>query len=167
MSGGASGEVGSFDVKTGEFGTHKFTVPASYPEDSISTWMKEPGDLPPAVRAVSYDLKVDSKGKLWFTVNNMGLLSLDPTTGETKQYKPPETPSMRGMTGDSQDNVWFSNFQGRKVRKLDGKTAAIKEFQPPIQYSTPYGFAVDEKKGYDWFSDRLSVRVWFSPCYRV
>ena len=154
MSGGASGEIWSFDLKTQEFGTHKFTVPAAYPEDSIANWMKVAGDPPPPVRAVSYDIRVDSKGKLWFTVNSMGtLFSLDPTTGETKQFKPADTPSMRGMTLDAQDNVWFSNFQGHKLGKLDGKTGEIKEFQPPIRFSTPYGFVVDEKKGYVWFSD--------------
>jgi streptogramin lyase len=154
MSGGASGEIWSFDLKTQEFGTHKFTVPANYPDDSIANWMKVAGDPPPPVRAVSYDIRVDSKGKLWFTVNNMGtLFSLDPATGETKQFKPANTPSMRGMTVDAQDNVWFSNFQGHQLGKLDGKTGQIKEFQPPIRFSTPYGFVVDEKKGYVWFSD--------------
>jgi hypothetical protein len=50
MSVAASGEVWSFDVKTGEFGTHNFTLPQAYPEDSIVYWTKGPGEpLPPSV----------------------------------------------------------------------------------------------------------------------
>jgi len=57
------------------------------------------------------------------------------------------------MALDAQDIVWFSNFQGHKLGKLDGKTGTIKEYQPPTQDATPYGSAVDEKTGYVRYSD--------------
>jgi streptogramin lyase len=154
MSGGASGEVWTFDTETEKFGFHKFTVPPAYPGDSMTFWTKAPEDsLPAQVRAASYDIKVNSKGVYYFTIFNMGtLMSLDPATGETKMYHPSGTPSMRGMTIDPQDNVWFSNFNGHKLGKLDAKTLTIKEYQPPTLNATPYGILVD-KAGYVWFSD--------------
>ena len=154
MSGGASGEVWTFDIETEKFGFHKFAVPPSYPLDSMAYWTKAPEDsLPAEVRAASYDIKVNSKGVYYFTIFNIGtLMSLDPATGETKTYHPQGTPSMRGMTIDPQDNVWFSNYNGHKLGKLDAKNGLIKEYQPPTQNATPYGIIVD-KAGYVWFSD--------------
>src|SRR6202521_4848452 len=153
MSGGASGELWTFDTETEKFGFHKFPVPPSYPLDSVTYWSKVPGEDLPPVRAVSYDIKIDSKGKFYFTIYDMGtLMSLDPATGETKQYHPQGTPSMRGLTIDAQDNVWFSNYNGHKIGKLDAKSGEIKEYQPPTRNATPYGLAVD-KAGFVWFSD--------------
>jgi virginiamycin B lyase len=154
MSGGASGEIWSFDVKTEQFGAKKFAVPPNWPEESVEMWQKAPGEPLPPVRAASYDIREDSKGTLWFTLYNMGtLMSLDPATGETKRFKPPGTPSMRGMAVDAHDNVWFTNYDGHKLGKLDAKTGAIKEYQPPTPNAFPYGIVVDDKTGTVWFSD--------------
>ena len=159
MSGGASGELWTFDTETEKFGLHKFTVPPSYPEDSVTYWSRVPGEDLPAVRAASYDIKIDSKGKFYFTIYGMGtLMSLDPATGETKAYHPKGTPSMRGLAIDAQDNVWFSNYNGHKLGKLDAKTGVIKEYQPPTLYATPYGLLVD-KDGNVWFSDLVGNNI--------
>jgi len=154
LSGGKSGEVWSFDVKTEQFAAHKFTLPQEYPKDSIALWTMGSGESMPPIDANSYDIKEDSKGKLWFTIFRMGILmSLDPSTGETKRYQPPATPSMKGVAVDAQDNVWFTNYNGHKLGRLDAKTGAIKQYQPPTQYSTPYGVLWDERTGYVWVSD--------------
>ena len=151
MSGGASGEIWTFDTETKKFGFHKFTVPSSYPADSMSFGPRLPGEAPPPVQASTYDIKIDSKGKYFMTAFNMGtLLSLDPATGETKSYHPDGTPSMRGLTIDPQDNVWFSNYDGHKLGKFDPRTGMIKEYQPPTKNAAPYGIVVD-KAGYVWF----------------
>jgi virginiamycin B lyase len=153
MSGGASGEVWTFDTETYKFGFHAFPVPPSFPEDSVTYWEKIPGEKLPAVSATTYDIKINSKGKYFFTIYSMGtLMSLDPATGESKTYHPEGTPSMRGLDIDAQDNVWFSNYNGHKLGKLDGKTGMIKEYQPPTLNATPYGVKVD-KAGNVWFSD--------------
>ena len=159
MSGGASGEVWTFDTETEKFGSHKFTVPPSYPEDSVTYWTKLPGqDLPP-VRATSYDIKVDSKGKYFLTIYSMGtLISLDPATGETKSYHPQGAPSMRGLAIDHQDTVWFTDYNGHKIGKLDQKTGQMKEYQPPTKNAAPYGMLVD-KAGYVWYSDLVGNSI--------
>jgi len=153
MSGGASGEVWTFDTETKKFGFHTFTVPPSYPDDSITQWSLIPGEPLPPVRATSYDIKIDSKGKYFLTIYGMGtLISLDPVTGVSKAYHPEGTPSMRGLAIDAQDNVWFSNYNGHKLGKFDPRTETIKEYQPPTKNATPYGVTVD-KAGYIWYSD--------------
>jgi streptogramin lyase len=153
LSGGASGEVWTFDTETKKFGFHKFTVPSAYPPDSITYWTKLPGENLPPVQASTYDIKIDSKGKYFMTAFGMGtLLSLDPATGETKAYHPDGTPSMRGLAIDTQDNVWFSNYDGHKLGKFDPRTGMIKEYQPPTKNAAPYGLVVD-KAGYVWYSD--------------
>jgi virginiamycin B lyase len=159
MSGGASGEVWTFDTETEKFGSHNFTVPPSYPEDSVMYWSKVLGEDLPPVRATSYDIKINSKGKYFLTIYSMGtLISLDPATGETKAYHPKGTPSMRGLAIDAQDNVWFTNYNGHKLGKLDAKSGVIKEYQPPTQNATPYGLVVD-KAGYVWFSDLMGNNI--------
>ncbi len=155
MSGGASGELWTFDTETEKFGFHKFPVPPSYPEDSVTIWDKVSGEGLPPVRATSYDIKINSKGVYYFTLYSMGtLMSLDPVTGESKTYHPQGTPSMRGLVIDPQDNVWFSDYNGHKIGKLDAKTGMIKEYQPPTRFAAPYGLVVD-KQGYVWFSDLM------------
>src|ERR1019366_3768973 len=73
-----------------KFAAHKFTLPPDYPEDSMARWTSAPGELMGPVREASYDIKEDSKRKVWFTLNGAGILmSLDPATGETKRYEPP------------------------------------------------------------------------------
>ena len=159
MSGGASGELWTFDTETEKFGFHTFPVPASYPDDSLTIWDKVPGESLPPVRASSYDIKVNSKGVYYFTFYNMGtLMSLDPVTGESKTYHPEATPSMRGLVIDPQDNVWFTNYDGHQIGKLDAKTGTIKEYQPPTRFAAPYGLVVD-KQGYVWFSDLMGDNI--------
>ncbi len=154
LSGGSSGEVWSFDVETEKFGAHKFTIPQDFPQDAMARWTKAPGESMGPVREPSYDIKEDSKGKLWFTLYGAGILmSMDPATGVSKQYNPPGTPSIKGVAIDSQDNVWFANYHGNKLGKLDQKTGTIKEYQPPTQYSMPYSVLWDGKTGHVWLSD--------------
>lgn len=154
LSGGSSGEVWSFDVETEKFAAHKFTLPPDYPEDSMARWTSAPGELMGPVREATYDIKEDSKRKVWFTLNGAGILmSLDPATGETKRYEPPATPGIKGVAIDAQDNVWFANYHGHKLGKLDAKTGTIKQYQFPTQYAMPYSVLWDEKTGYIWASD--------------
>ena len=154
FSGGDNDHLWSFDIETEKFQAHKFPVPAKYPDDSIAADEMAVGGRPSPVQAGSYDVAVDSKGKVWASQLSLGtLIRLDPVTGETKQYKPEHTPSMRGIMVDSDDNVWFSNFHGHKIGRLDQKTQTIKEWQPPTPNATPYGFAQDSRTGDIWFAD--------------
>jgi virginiamycin B lyase len=124
-------------------------------------WSLLPGQsLPPvSEHAFAYDVAIDSKGKYFFTIYSMGtVLSMDPATGETKTYHRSGIVSSRGLAIDAQDNVWFSNYNGHKLEKLDQKTGRITDYQPPDKNATPYGVVVD-KAGRVWFSDLVGNNI--------
>jgi virginiamycin B lyase len=154
FSGGDNDHLWSFDIETEKFQAHKFPVPVTIPNDSIAADEVAVGGHASPVQAGSYDVAVDSKGKVWATQLSLGtLICLDPVTGETKAFKPENTPSMRGIMVDSDDNVWFGNFHGHKIGRFDQKTQTFKQWQPPTPNATPYGFAQDARTGEIWFAD--------------
>jgi streptogramin lyase len=154
LAGSANDELWSFDVETKQFKAWKFPVPQDYPGDSLGAWLKVPGQPHSPVFAASYHVAVDSKGIVWFSQLRLGtLVSLDPSTGKTRTYKPSGTPSIRGILIDAEDNIWFCGFHGHKIGVLNPTSGEIKEFQPPTPNATPYGMVQDRKNGYIWFSD--------------
>ena len=92
---------------------------------------------------------------MWFTrpIRWETLASLNPATKEYKEYKAPGTINTRGVAVDAQDNIWYSNFHGHKLAKLDQKTGIIKQYEPPTQRATYYGVVVERKTGYIWCAD--------------
>jgi virginiamycin B lyase len=154
LAGSANDEIWSFDQETKRFKAWKFPLPQVYATDSLGAWLTPPGISSPPMVAASYHVAVDSKGIVWFSQLRLGtLVRLDPRSGETKTYKPSDTPSIRGILIDGEDNIWFCNFHGHKIGVLNPKTGEIKEFQPPTPNATPYGLVEDRKNGYIWFSD--------------
>jgi len=139
-----------FDVETGKFKAFKHTLPDKYPEESTGAWQQYAGKP----IGITYAVAVDSKGNVWYTETMLGTIArLDPKTGETTEFKPPETPDMDGIIVDMQDNVWFSDFTGNKLGKLDTKTMKFTMYQPPTWKARPYGIAQDKKTGYIWYGD--------------
>ena len=63
---------------------------------------------------------MDSKGKVWVSENNFGYLCrIDPVSGETKEFHPPETNLIKGVEIDAQDNVWFAGFHSNILGRLE------------------------------------------------
>lgn len=146
----SSDEFFSFDVETEKFKAYKHPLPASYPEVSAGAFELLPGQP----TGITYDVAVDSKGNAWFTETNLGIIArLDPKTGITTEFKPPETPNMNGIMVDGQDNVWFSDWMGNKLGKLDPKTKTFTMYQPPTAKARPYGLVWDKKTGDIWYGD--------------
>ena len=143
-----------YDPTTGRFRSYQYPLPASYPQGSKALRDTAEGDPVPTVRAGLYDAKVDSTGTGWGVTYSMGMIvSVNPTTGETKQYFPPDTPHIRGVLVDSQDNVWFAAFDSHKIGKLDPTTGEITLYQPPTPKASPYSFVEDQRRGVIWFGD--------------
>ena len=139
-----------FDVETGKFKAFKHPLPDKYPEESTGAWQQYAGKP----IGITYAVAVDSKGNVWYTETMLGTIArLDPKTGETTEFKPPETPDMDGIIVDMQDNVWFSDFTGNKLGKLDTKTMKFTMYQPPTLKARPYGIALDKKTGNIWYAD--------------
>jgi streptogramin lyase len=148
--------VWKFDVKTEKFKEYKLPLPATYPEDSIYSWEHIPGEPQRSLDSVGtlYDIKVDSKDKVWVSTFVLGeLIRIDPITGETTAFRAPDSPSIRGLDIDAHDNIWFASYNGNALGKLDSKTGAFRLYHPPTRYAMPYGIAADKKTGEVWFSD--------------
>lgn len=143
-----------YNPATNQFRSYKYPLPAAYPPGSKALRDTAEGDPAPAVRAGLYDAKVDSTGRGWGVTYSMGMIvSVNPTTGETKTYFSPDTPQIRGVFVDSQDNVWFAAFDNHKLGKLDPKTGQIRLYQPPTPKASPYSFLEDRRRGVIWFGD--------------
>ncbi|MBI3048043.1 MAG: carboxypeptidase regulatory-like domain-containing protein [Acidobacteria bacterium] len=143
-----------YNSKTGQFRTYKYRLPAAYPPGSKALRDTAEGDPAPAVRAGLYDAKVDSSGTGWGVTYSMGMIiSVNPRTGETREFFPPDTPQIRGVMVDSQDNVWFAAFDSHKVGKLNPKTGEFRLYQPPTPKASPYSFVEDTRRGVIWFGD--------------
>ncbi len=139
-----------FDIEAGKFKAFKHSLPEKYPEESAGAYQQYAGK--PV--GITYAVAVDSKGNVWYTETMLGTIArLDPKTGETTEFKPPQTPDMDGIIVDTQDNVWFSDFMGNKLGKLDTKTKKFTMYQPPTLKARPYGIAQDKKTGNIWYAD--------------
>jgi len=148
--------VWEFDVKKKQFKEYKIPLPATYSENSVKAWYHVPGQPPAPLDSgdTFYDIKVDSKDKVWVSAFALGLLvRIDPITGETKEFQAPDSPSIRGLDIDAQDNVWFAGYNGNSLGKLDPKTGSFTMYRPPTRFAMPYGIATDKKTGNIWFAD--------------
>ena len=153
VSGGGSGQFTEFDVKAEKFKNYKFPVPAAYPEGSSGLWNQIPGE-PERVNLSTYHVTVDSTGKVWGSILSSGMVvSLDPATGETKEYQAAGVSGLRGLVADSHDNIWFSDWYHHRLGKLDPKTGAFKLYNPPTPGAAPYGIVEEKKTGYIWYAD--------------
>ena len=155
FSGGGTDELWSFDVKKEQFKGYKYGLPSSWPKDSEPVYKQVSGQHLEPVTGYSYDVGVDSNGLVWFSEFALGqIVRLDPTTGETKNFKAPGTVNIRGIYVDPENNVWFSSYFSHKVGRLDTKTGDFKYYEPPTANATPYGWVRDPKTGYLWYADQ-------------
>jgi streptogramin lyase len=158
LSGGA-GEILNFDVETSKFKSYKFPVPAKFPENALGPWKDVPADPASAPAGTVYHLAQDSKGAIWASISDLGMLvRLDPATGGVKEFFPPIHMS-RGIAVDQHDNVWFSAYYDHKIGKLDAKTGTFRLYQPPTAGATPYGIIEDKKTGLIWYADQSGDNI--------
>src|SRR5579862_6213040 len=159
FSGGTSGDLWSFDVKKQQFSSHAYAVPAAYPKGTMQDWGEIPGESHPA-QGRSYDVAVDNEGMVWFSEIAVGsLVKMNPANGETKDIRPEGTVSIRGITVDPQDNLWFGDFLGHRFGKLNVKTGAVKFYKPPTPNATVYGVTYNQVDGNVWFADMSGNNV--------
>ena len=116
-----SGQMGKYDVKTGEF-TIVSSAPAPRPR----------GAYPHTLR-VQTDLAKDAKGRVWYTDAGSEVFSLDPATQEVVQYKlPTDSQAVGGGRGESRGRtpysvsispvdgmVWYTKLNGNRVGRID------------------------------------------------
>jgi virginiamycin B lyase len=91
---------------------------------------------------------------VWFSEIALGtLVKLNPVTGETKDIHPEGTVSIRGITVDPDDNLWFGDFLGHRFGKLNVKTGQVNFYKPPTPNATVYGVTYNQADGAMWFAD--------------
>ena len=109
-------------------------------------------------RTLPYGIRIDSKGSAW--VNLFGtnrIAKVDPATFTARDFTTPrEGARTRRIEVTSDDVVWYVDYAGGFLGRLDPASGAAKEWQMPGgATSNPYAMAVDE-------NDRL----WVAECAR-
>jgi virginiamycin B lyase len=104
--------------------------------------------------ALPYGIQINSKGVPFFCelgTNKMG--KIDPKTMEISEYKLPEGARPRRLAIAADDNIYFSDFKGGNLGRLDSPTGAVKMWASPGGHdSGPYGIAITPD-GMVWYSE--------------
>jgi virginiamycin B lyase len=149
----AGDEVWRLNTKSKQFQVFKNPVVEKFPDGSYGGRIALPRRRP---TGNGYAIAIDSKGFPWVTQLDLGIIfKLDPDTGKTTSYHTSDIRSARGIAVDAQDNIWFADYYGNKLGKLDPNSGQVKLYQPPTQNSSPYGVTVDLRRNYVWFADTV------------
>ncbi|CAN5894783.1 hypothetical protein BH23GEM9_BH23GEM9_33400 [soil metagenome] len=109
-------------------------------------------------RTRPYGVAQDSKGQAWvnlFGTNRVAVI--DPASFTHREIATPrEAARTRRIVLDSSDRVWYTDFDGGMIGRLDPVTGAAKEWASPGgEGSQPYAMVVDAQD-----------RIWYSECAR-
>jgi len=87
----------------------------------------------PVSGALPHDSAVDSKGNIWFTLQETGHIArFNPDTHEWKLFKvPTEDSGPHGLVSDASGDIWFTENYAGKIGRLNPGSGAFAEFTPP------------------------------------
>jgi virginiamycin B lyase len=110
--------------------------------------------LAPTPNSHPYGIAINGKGVpifCEFATNKMA--SIDPKTMEIKEYTLPEGARPRRMAIDLNDRVYFTDFNGGHLGRLELASGAVKMWESPGgTKSAPYGIAITPD-GMVWYSE--------------
>ncbi len=108
----------------------------------------------PTANSHPYGIAINSKGLpifCEFATNKMA--SIDPQTMEITEFTLPEGARPRRMAIDASDRVYFTDFSGGHLGRLDMTSGAVKMWASPGgAKSAPYGIAITPD-GMVWYSE--------------
>lgn len=108
----------------------------------------------PTADSHPYGIAINSKGVpvfCEFATNK--LASIDPQTMEIKEYTLPEGARPRRMAIDASDRVYFTDFSGGHLGRLDWASGTVKMWESPGgEKSAPYGITITPD-GMVWYSE--------------
>jgi virginiamycin B lyase len=139
------GGIARFDKKTGTFKV--WTVPPEFTNNETQQSM---------VGAQHWEVD----GKVWLNdVGIPGVYRMDMTTGKFERWAPfkdlpPGPHSVYGIYADSKNNLFFLDFGGENVGKIDAKTGKVTLFPTPTPRSRPRRGRMDAQD-----------RLWFGEFY--
>jgi len=105
-------------------------------------------------RIAAYGLVTDLENNVYSLDNNLAQKEIwrtDAKTGETTYIELPGGGGRRGHI-DSQNRLWFSQFQTNRYGMYDPKTKQMKLYDVPVPYAGAYDVQYDDKK-YVWGAD--------------
>src|SRR5229473_1249517 len=118
-------------------------------------------------RALPYGIAINSKGVPFFCefgTNKMA--KIDPQSMEITEYKLPESARPRRMAIDAEDKIYFTDYNGGNLGRLDPGTGAEKMWPSPSGAgSAPYGITITPD-GMVWYSEsgvKPNTMVRFDP----
>src|SRR5262245_24339096 len=102
-------------------------------------------------------------GKLWINDAGIpGLHRLDMKTGKWETWKPYENMkgphSVYGIYADSKNNIFFMDFGGENVGRIDAKTGELKLFPTPTPRSRPRRGRMDDQDRV-WFAEWRAEKI--------
>ena len=122
---------------------------------------------PPTPNSHPYGIAVNSKGVPFFcefATNKMA--SIDQHSMQITEYKLPEGARPRRMAIDANDQVYFTDYNGGNLGRLDSTTGAVKMWPSPGgPGSAPYGIAITPD-GLVWYSEsgvKPNTLIQFNP----
>jgi virginiamycin B lyase len=116
---------------------------------------------PDSQQAMVSPQHIDVDGKIWLQdPSRRGVYRMDLSSGATELYLPFGTGpgSPYSIFSDKQNNLWFLDFGGENIGRIDAKTGAIKLYPTPTKRSRPRRGRIDAQ-GRIWFAEFGSDRV--------
>ncbi len=135
-----------FDTKTQKFSMVQ--LPAKFLNDESQQAMVGPQNW-----------TVDNK--LWLQDPSIrGIYRMDMTSGETEKFLPfdKKAGSPYSIFSDKQNNIWFLDFGGENIGKIDAKTTQLTLYPTPTKHSRPRRGRIDDE-GRIWFAEFGGERV--------
>jgi virginiamycin B lyase len=104
--------------------------------------------------ALPYGMGINGKGIPFFCEFGTNKIArIDPKTMEITEYKLPESARPRRMAIAADDKIYFTDFEGGHLGRLDPATGAVKMWPSPAgSQSSPYGITITPD-GMVWYSE--------------
>ncbi len=101
--------------------------------------------------------------KIWMQDPSVpGIYRMDMTTGRTELFKPFQNVegrhSVYSIFADPGNNIWFLDFNGENIGKIDAKTGEVSLYPTPTKRSRPRRGRMDDQ-GRVWFAEFAQERV--------
>src|SRR5260370_2350305 len=95
-------------------------------------------------RALPYGIAINSKGVPFFCeFGTNKIAKIDPQTMTITDFTLPEAARPRRMALDAQDRIYFTDYEGGHLGRLDPATGAVKMWASPAgEGAAPYGQAI-------------------------
>lgn len=116
----------------------------------------------------------DAEGTLWFTLQSGMVGSLNPSTGKVRLAATPSSNTYPYGIAVNSKGVWYVDFRGNRVGRVDPETMEIREYPLPDPGARPRRIALTADEAV-WYTDYArgfigrfdprdgTVREWASP----